>query len=259
MSAPKISVIMPTYNSESFLRESIDSILNQTFKDFELIIINDNSTDGSLKLIKKFQKIDKRIKLINNKINIGPAGARNKGLKIAKGKYIAILDSDDVSHTKRFEVQYNYLEKNPHIFLVGSSAIYIDENGKEIRRFRKYNDYKMLAWRLPKSCSIIHSCVMFRNTGKFWYNEEFKYAHDYNFFLDILDKRKNLTNLPQFLIKYRVHPDSISGAKKKEQEGFANAIKERHKSLRSKTNFFSKIKYLPKLILFYLMTFKEKR
>jgi len=259
MKKPKISVIMAVYNSEKFLGETIQSILNQTFKDFELMVINDNSTDESLKLIKKFQKIDKRIKLINGKVNIGPAGARNKGLKIAMGKYIAILDSDDISHTKRLETQYNYLEKNPHIFLVGSSAIYIDENGKEIRRFRKYNDYKMLAWRLPKSCSIIHSCVMFRNTGKFWYNEKFKYAHDYNLFLDILGKGKNLTNLPQFLIKYRVHPDSISVAKKREQEGFTDAIKERHKNLRNKVNIFSKTKYLLKSVLFYLKTFREKR
>jgi len=255
----KISVIMAVYNSEKFLNESINSILNQTFKNFEFIIINDCSTDNSLKIIKEFIKKDKRIKLINNKKNFGAAGTRNKGLKIAKGKYIAILDSDDLALKKRLEIQFNYLEKNPHIFLVGSSAIYIDEKGKEIRRFRKYNDYKILAWRLPKSCSIIHSSAMFRNTKDISYNENFRSAHDYNFYLDLLDKGENLTNLPQFLTKYRVHPDSISVAKKKEQQRFANAIKERHKNLRNKISFFNKLKYSIKLVLFYLRTFNEKR
>ena len=131
MSAPKISVIMPTYNSESFLRESIDSILNQTFKDFELIVIDDCSTDSSLKIIKEYKRKDNRIFFLKNDKNLGHNKTRNKGLKIAKGKYIAILDSDDISLEKRLEIQYAYLEKNPHIFLVGSSAIYIDENGKE--------------------------------------------------------------------------------------------------------------------------------
>ncbi len=167
---PEISVIMSVYNEEKFLRESIESILSQTFKDFELIIINDCSIDNSLKIIKSYN--DKRIKIINNKKNIGVFNSRNKALKIAKGDYIAILDGDDVSLPKRFEIQFNYLENNPHIFLLGSSAIFIDENGLEIRRFRKYDDYELLAWRLPKSCGIISSSVMFRNFGVYPVNEK---------------------------------------------------------------------------------------
>jgi len=253
MKFPKISVIMAVYNSEKFLNESINSILNQTFKDFEFIIINDCSTDNSLKIIKEFIKKDNRIKLINNERNLGAAGTRNEGLKIAKGKYIAILDSDDISYTQRFVIQYNYLEDNPHIFLVGSSAIYINENGKEIRKFRKYDDYKMLAWRLPKSCSIIHSCVMFKNEG-FLYKEEFESVEDYKLFLELLSQGKNLTNLPQFLIKYRVHKGSMSIYNKKKQEFFGNKVIEENTF---KGKF--KLRFLFKLFFHYITTRNEKK
>jgi len=249
--SPKISVVMPVYNEEKFLDESIQSILNQTFKDFEFIIINDASIDNSLKIIKKYK--DKRIKLINNKKNQGFSNSTNFGLRVAKGKYIANLCADDISHSKRLEKQFNYLEKNLHIFLVGSSAIYIDENGEEIRRFRKYDDYEMLAWRLPKSCSIIHPSIMFHNKG-FFYDKFFRGATDYNFYLNLLTKGKNLTNLPEFLIKYRVHKGAMSVYNKKEQEFFANEARRK--------NIFKgkfKLKFLFKLFSHHIKTRGEKK
>src|SRR3989344_9200868 len=108
---PKISVIMSAYNVEKYIAESIESILNQTFRDFELIIINDASTDKTLDIIKGFMKKDKRLKLINNKKNLYATISRNKALRIAKGVYIAIQDSDDISLPNRLEVQKNYLDK----------------------------------------------------------------------------------------------------------------------------------------------------
>jgi len=253
---PEISVIMPAHNSKKFLRESVESILNQTFKDFELIIINDCSTDSSLRIIKSYK--DKRIKLINNKKNLGTVKSRNVGLKAAKGKYIAILDSDDISYPKRLEIQFNYLENNPHIFLVGSSAIYMDEKGKEIRRFRKYDDYKMLAWRLPKSCSIVHSSVMFRNTKEIFYNEFYKSAHDYNLYLDLLSMKKNITNLPQFLVSHRVH-GGASHEGSERQKIFCHLTQKEHKYLNDKVRLLDKLEYSLELGAFYLITFMEKR
>lgn len=250
---PKISVVMSVYNEEKFLDESIQSILNQTFKDFELIIINDKSTDNSLKIIKKYMKKDKRIKLINTKENKGCPGSRNEGLKVAEGKYVAILDGDDVSSMERLEVQYNYLERNPPIYLVGSSAIYIDENGKEIRRFRKYNDYKLLAWRLPRSCGIVHPSIMFHNE-KLIYNDYFKGASDYKFYLDLLSKGKKLTNLPQFLVKYRLHGGSMTIIDSGEQERLRD---EAMAQIDFKSDF--KIRFLFKLFFHHLKTRKEKR
>jgi len=150
---PMISVILPVYKGERFLDETLKSILNQTFKNFELIIINDASPDSSLKIIKNYK--DKRIKLINNIKNKGFSGSINTGLKKAKGKYAAICTQDDISHPKRLEIELSYLENHPNIFLIGTSAVFIDENGKEISKFRKYDNYKMLAWRLRKSNGII--------------------------------------------------------------------------------------------------------
>ena len=135
---PKISIILPVYNGEGFLEESLNSILNQTFKEFELIIVNDYSTDKSLKIIKSYK--DNRIRLIENKKNKGSIFSFNEGIKNAKTKYIAICTQDDIFHPRRFEIQFNYLENNPYIFLIGTSAIYINENGKEIRRFQKYDN-----------------------------------------------------------------------------------------------------------------------
>ena len=184
-SSPKISVILPAYNEEKYLEESVQSVLNQTFEDFELIIINDCSTDNTLKLMKRLQKKDKRIVLMDNKKNLGGSETMNNGLKIAKGKYVALFCADDISHPKRFEVQFNYLEKNPHIFLVGSSAIYINEKGRKIRRFRKYDNYKMLAWRLRKSCGIIFPSIMLRNEN-ISLEKHFSPADDYNLYYELL-------------------------------------------------------------------------
>jgi len=257
---PTISVIMAVHNSQRFLEKSIKSIINQTFNDFELIIINDFSKDKSLDLAKEYRKRDKRIIIFNNKKNMGPAKTRNKGLNKAKGKYIAILDSDDISHPKRLEIQFKYLEKHPETFLVGSSAVFIDENGNEIKRFRKYKNSEILSWRLPKSCSIIHSSVMFRNHKKIFYDVQYKYAHDYAFYLELLSKNKKLINLPNFLVKYRVSRNSISVDKRKEQEHFRNLIKKRYKDLANKNySLFRRIYFSLFLLFFYLRTLPEKK
>jgi len=149
------------------------------------------------------------------------------------------------------------LENNPHIFLVGSSAVYINENGEEIRRFRKYNNYKMLAWRLRKSCSIIYPSIMFRNEDVFL-NKDIE-SNDYNLYFELLEKGKNLTNLPQFLIKYRVHSGSMSIYDKEKFDQSKEEVIRKFKSLEDKTNFYDKINYSIKLIFHYLKTIREKK
>ena len=248
---PKISIVMSVYNESKYLRESIESILNQTFEDFELIIVNDCSTDNSMEIIKSYN--DKRINIINNRKNIGVFNSRNNVLKIARGKYIALLDGDDVACVNRIGMQFDYLENNLHIFLVGSSAIYIDEKGNEIGKFRKYNDYEMLAWRLPKSCSIVSSSVMFRNEG-FFYNSNCGGAGDYKLYLQILSQGKHLTNLPDFLVKYRLHKGSMSISNKGEQESFRDKIIKENK-FRGKF----RLRFIPKLGWHYIKTYMEKR
>jgi glycosyltransferase involved in cell wall biosynthesis len=120
MTTPEISVIMPVYNAAEFLAESIESILNQTFTNFELIILNDKSTDNSLDVISKYQRSDSRIIIINKDINVGPANLRNEGLSIAKGEFVALMDADDIAMPQRFEKQINVLKSNPEIGLCGT-------------------------------------------------------------------------------------------------------------------------------------------
>src|SRR3989344_5781814 len=118
----KISVLMPAYNARKYIGEAIESILNQTFKDFEFIIINDCSTDKTKKIIEEYANKDARIKLINNATNLGLTKSLNIGLKEARGEYVARLDADDVALPERLEKQYEFMEKNKETTLVGAWA-----------------------------------------------------------------------------------------------------------------------------------------
>lgn len=227
MKNPKISVIMAVYNTEKYLDESVNSILNQTFKDFEFIIINDDSTDSSFDILQRYQKKDKRITLINNKKNIGPAGSRNIGIKMAKGKYIAILDSDDIALKNRLRIQFIYFEKNTGIFLVGGGAIKVNEKGEEMTLYKPITmEEKMKKTFIQNRCPIHNATIMFRNEEIWFYREKFRYAHDYDFFLNLLSKEKKIINIPNFLIKYRVHSQSITISKKAKQALFMEKAKE---------------------------------
>ena len=117
----------------------------------------------------------------------------------------------------------------------------------------------MLAWRLPKSCGIIHSSIMFRNNQTLFYNENFKSAHDYKFYLDLLSREKNLTNLEQFLIKHRVHSESTHTTNFKRQKFFSEKAKREHKKTLLNIRLIDKIKFSSFLLKFYLKTFREKR
>ena len=132
---PIVSVIMPVYNGDQFLDRSIKSVLNQTFNNFEYIIINDGSTDDSQKIIESYK--DSRIKLINYSKNMGISFALNNGLNVAEGNYIARQDQDDVSFPDRFMLQIEFLENNNNIDLVDTNFIFIDENDKYIHDYEK--------------------------------------------------------------------------------------------------------------------------
>jgi glycosyltransferase involved in cell wall biosynthesis len=207
--SPKISVVMPVYNAEKYLDESIQSILNQSFVDFEFIIINDGSKDNTKNIIERYKKKDKRIILINNVKNLGLQISLNKGLKVARGKYIARMDADDISLKERFNIQVNYLESNPDIYLIGGSAIVIDEGGNKLGVFLKYDDIIRIAKKLRKVNCIIHPSIMFKNTREFFYREKFKTSEDYDLYLRILTSNKKMTNLPNILIKYRISKKSF--------------------------------------------------
>ena len=226
MKKPKISVIMAVYNSAEYLGECIKGVLNQSFKDFELIMINDCSKDNSLEIMKKYQKKDKRIKIVNNRNNSGPAVTRNNGLNIARGKYIAVQDSDDFSLPNRLEVEYNYLEAHPSVFLVGSAAKVIFSGEKETFPADAIYGIEENKKRLVKNNHVIHSSFMFRNNRKLRYREKFRYSQDYDLLLNVLSKGLNIDSINQKLIYYRINESGISSQKTAIQKFFGEKAQE---------------------------------
>lgn len=203
----KVSVIMSVYNGEKYLKEAIDSILSQSFTNFEFIIVNDCSTDSSLDIIRSYS--DERIKIINNDVNIGLTKSLNKALSQAKGEYIARHDADDISLPNRFEEQVRYLNKYVDVAVLGTSICLIDETGKTVR--------KQLALIKPntndffKGNQISHGSAMFRKaimTKLDAYNELFKYGQDYELWLRVARDYK-LRNLPEMLYQLRFHRQNI--------------------------------------------------
>lgn len=130
MNSPLVTVFMAVYNGQKYISEAINSILNQTFRDFELLIIDDGSTDNTIDNIKLFT--DDRIRLIQNHKNLGLFVTRNYGIDQAKGKYFAILDSDDIAFPNRLQIQVNFMERNPQYALCGAKAKVINQMGEEI-------------------------------------------------------------------------------------------------------------------------------
>lgn len=200
----KISVIMPVYNGEKYLREAIDSILNQTFSDFEFIIINDCSSDSTEDIIKSYE--DSRIVYIKNEENLGVAGTLNKGLELAKGEFIARMDADDISLPTRFEKQLKFMEDSPEVGVLGSNAVVFSETSEIITDFPEAESE--FIFNLFFSSQIIHPSVMARrkliDDGLYKYNPRWEGREDYALWLYLVNHTK-LANFKEPLLKYRVH------------------------------------------------------
>lgn len=200
-----ISVLMPVYNTkEEYLRASIESILNQTFTDFEFIIVNDGSTNNAEEVILSYK--DNRIKYVKQE-NQGIVGALNNAWSKASGKYIARMDSDDIAYPERFAKQVNFLEENPEYSLVGSWAKIIPS--KNIIKLPQ--DIKIMD--LLADCMFIHPSIMFNKADfeKFnlQYETGFEYAEDYCLYANAV-KHLKMTNLQEVLLDYRVYPENSS-------------------------------------------------
>lgn len=203
-----ISVIMSVYNAEKYLAESIESILNQTYLNFEFIIINDKSSDKSLDIIKKYQSIDDRLVLINNDENLGLTKNLNKAIKVSKGDFIARMDADDISESNRFEKQIIFLNKNPEIGVLGTCAIDIDETGNLLGERDVPLSHKEILNKIHKVNPICHPSVMFRKElvqDINWYNENYKVVQDYDLWFRCAANNITLQNLKERLLRYRVN------------------------------------------------------
>ena len=203
MSRPKISVVMAAYNAEKYLRESIDSLLTQTFIDFELIVVNDGSTDGTLAILESYG--DERLRIINNAQNLGLPKSLNIGIKSARGEYIARQDADDMSLPQRLEKQYAYMQANPQIALLGSLSNYLDGADNKVPYEVEFLPAPTFA-DLMKSNRFVHSAMMIRKTvlDKVGLYEAIDWAEDYELWLRIA-KHYEVRNLQEVLVLYREH------------------------------------------------------
>ncbi|MBR6730499.1 MAG: glycosyltransferase family 2 protein [Alphaproteobacteria bacterium] len=205
---PLISVVMSTYNRAPLLSRAIDSILNQTFTDFEFIIIDDGSSDKTPEILAEYAKKDKRIRVITNNPNKGLIYSLNKGLEEAKGKYIARMDDDDISLPNRFMKQYDFMEKNPDIAVAGSWIGNPDNNQKW--GFHDQTDpEKIKMFLYLNSVPISHPAAFIRRSfltqHNITYSNEYKAAEDRKFWLDIMDADGKITNIPEVLLLFRLH------------------------------------------------------
>ena len=233
-----LSVLLVNYNGAKYLKKSIESILDQTFKKFELIIIDDGSYDNSWKIIKHYKSLDKRIRIFSNE-HIGLTKNLASGIKIAKGRYLARQDSDDYSYPDRLEKQLNWITsgKNKKV-LCGTFANKINENDKFIELIKLHKKDLDIKKNLKFINCFIHSSVLFdlqefKNCGS--YDPYFKYSQDYEAWCR-LSFRGKVSNLPEPLIALRKRKESISEIYSEEQELY--------KILASTKNFFFLNKFL---------------
>lgn len=201
---PDISVILPVYNGEDHLTVCIASVLNQTFKNFEFIIVDDASTDSTPDILKIFAKRDNRIKVFTHQINQKQTAAANTAIKIVQGKYIARMDADDIALPNRFQKQFDYLEANTEIGMIGSWVDIISDSGKVIEQWKTSAEPNILIWDLLFGASFAHSSVMMRkdsivNVGFY----QLYQAEDYDLWSRI-SRITKVANIPEILQQKRV-------------------------------------------------------
>jgi glycosyltransferase involved in cell wall biosynthesis len=209
---PLISVIMPAYNAQEHIKSAIESILNQTYRQFELIIVDDSSTDKTPYIIRAYAKKDKRIKVLRNTSKRNIAHVLNLGIDAARSNIIARMDADDIAVSRRLELQYKSLNMSPHIAVVGADVLIIDAVGNKIA-MRKYPETsKDLKKCLFRYSPFAHPVVMFRKNmfeevGK--YNPKYSPTEDLDLWFR-LGKKYEFSSVPQPLLLYRVYEKSSS-------------------------------------------------
>lgn len=251
---PLVSIILPVYNSEQFIKKTIDSILSQTYTNYELLIINDGSKDSSASIINEFT--DDRIKYFYFETNKGLITVLNYGLTIAKGKYIARIDADDICLNTRIEKQVNWLEKNITTAIVATQISCINEVDEPTNNWQldletiTAKDIKnKMAWE----CCIAHPSVMMRSeiVKKYRYSSYQRNTEDYDLWLQILSDGYSIEKIPEQLLQYRVHNQSVTGNFHRKKNPFIiNATTKRkfliHRIKKLTLNFFE-------LVVFFTM------
>lgn len=220
MSVPKISIIMAVYNGAKYLRVAIDSVLQQSFTEFELIIVDDCSTDSTPTIISSYK--DKRIKYLRNIENLGQTPSLNIALTISKGKYIARMDADDIYHPKKLELQFPYMEKHPEIAVCGTEGECIDENG-DIYSNRSFPEKPIdIYFRMFFHSPLNHVSVIMRKSiilSMGLYDVNYPICADFALWSKLIKNNYQIANLPVALTQFRVHVQSLSIQNKLGQAG----------------------------------------
>ncbi|MBZ5634664.1 MAG: glycosyltransferase [Acidobacteriia bacterium] len=218
MSRPVVSVVMPVRNAERFLSEAIESVLSQTFRDFEFIVADFGSADKSKDLACRYARKDSRVKLHEVPPGNLPR-ARNSGCSVAQGRYIAVMDADDVCLPDRLRRELDYLESHPAVGVVGGATEWIDASGNFLRRHHYPAENREIKAELQTNCPFCHPTVLmrrdaFEQVGR--YREAFALAHDYDLLLRTSERWES-TNLQEPVLRYRIHSHQVSQNKRTQQ------------------------------------------
>lgn len=224
---PKVTVLMPMYNAEKYVRKAIESILEQSYQDFEFIIINDASTDKSLEIAIEYANSDNRIIIINCKVNQGIANVLNEGLKLSKGDYIVRMDADDISKHDRIERQVKFMEGNLSCDISGSWLETFNDQDSQSELWKVPSDHNSIKLELLFNTGFFHPTVIFRKSAiedLELYNSDYVPAEDYELWSRFMLTKK-MANIPEPLLYYRVHEESISKSARTKQVLQANRVR----------------------------------
>lgn len=223
---PKVSVLMPVYNGEKYIAQAIESVLSQSFRDFELIVIDDGSIDKSAEIVASYN--DQRVRYVANPRNLGLAGARNRAIEVASGKYLAWLDCDDISLPDRLLKQVALLDSNPNLGICGTWVRTLGLKSEQVWQYPLHPGF--VRGRMLFDDPVATSAAMVRRSclaaTELRFDTRFPPAEDYDLWERISSKNE-VCNIPEVLTLYRIHPNQISKIKSEEQKKAVWAIQSR--------------------------------
>ncbi len=206
MTDPKLSVVMSCYNAQGTVQKAIDSIVNQSFTEFEFIIIDDASSDNTLEILSQYQKQDKRITILTNKSNQGLSYSLNRGIQQARTPIIARMDADDISYSSRLQLQYDFMQDHPEVDILGTAVRYVDKSNKPVKTMSLPTEDRDIKKRVFRKTLVFHPTVMIRKEvyeQHGYYDPELRWAEDADLWYRLYDK-VIFHNLPDVLLDYTI-------------------------------------------------------
>ena len=222
---PKVTIVLPTYNGSKYLRESIESVIDQTYKDWELVIVDDCSTDETLKIAGDYSERDGRIVVIHNRINKKLPASLNIGFEKARGEYFSWTSDDNIYEKDAIEKMVGYLDANQNIPMVRANMLMIGENAEVISESGEYGELKMLVANCVGACFLYRKSVA-QSVGQ--YDETLFCVEDYDYWVRIMEQYGTIGNIREFLYQYRWHPGSLSSTKRDYVQSQLNEMRKRH-------------------------------